>query len=155
MTRNLWLSLFAIVVSVLIHFAVGPYWGKLIADSLVMGVASGMVWIWSPAANRALRRGALDGSDKVIITVWLAWTMYLVQRSYTLVNTALDRPVWLTESLAPQMIATFIFLAGMYGLVAPASEPSQRHPMSVISGWFVAGLVAGGATVYALLTAGI
>src|SRR5690606_38192315 len=138
---------------VLIHFAVGPYWGKLIADSLVMGVASGMVWIWSPAAHRSLRRGALDGSDKVIITVWLAWTMYLVQRAYTLVNTALDRPVWLTESLAPQMIATFIFLAGMYGLVAPASAPTQRHPMSVVSGWFVAGLVAGGATVYALLTA--
>lgn len=155
MTRNLWLSLFAIVVSVLIHFAVGPYWGKLIADSLVLGVASGMVWIWSPAANRALRRGAIAGSDKVILTVWLAWAMYLVQRSYTLVNTALDRPLWLTESMIPQLIATFIFLAGMYGLVAPASVATERHPVSVISGWFVAGLVAGGATVYALLTAGM
>ena len=154
MTRNLWLSLFAVIVSVMIHFAIGPYWGKLIADSLVLGVASGMVWIWSPAARRAIWRGAIDGSDKVILTVWLAWSMYLVQRADTLTATALDRPVWLTESLVPQMIATFIFLAGMFGLVAPASAPSERHPIGVISGWFVAGLVAGGALVYALLTTG-
>lgn len=155
MTRNLWLSLFAIVISVLVHFATGHFWGKLLADCLVAGVASGIVWIWSPAASRALRRGAVAGEDKIILMIWSAWTMYLVQRIFSLSSSALGEPIWLKESIVPQLIATFIFLAGMYGLTAPASPVGERHPVSVVSGWFVAGLVAGGATVYTLLTTGI
>lgn len=158
MTRNLWLSVVALIASIATHYITGPYWSKLIIDALVLGVSAGMMWTWSPAAGRALSRGATGGSDKVIITVWLAWTMYFVQRVYTLANTALDRPEWLTTSIAPQIIATLIFIAGMYGLLAPASDAASlpRRQMAVIvSGWFVAGLVAGGAAVYALLTSGV
>lgn len=155
MTRNLWLSLFAIIISILVHYAIGQFWGKLIADCLVAGVASGIVWIWSPAASRAVRRGATSGEDKIILMIWLAWSLYLLQRVYSLSTSALGDPTWLREGFAAQLIATLIFLAGMYGLTAPASPVGERHPPSVISGWFVAGLVAGGAAVYAFLTAGV
>jgi hypothetical protein len=154
MTKNLWLSLFALIISFLVHFAVGPFWGKLLADCLVAGVAAGIVWIWTPAASRALRRGAVEGSDKVILMIWSAWAMYLVQRCYALTSTAFGEPPWLTQGPVPQIIATVIFLAGMYGLTAPASPVGERHPPSVISGWFISGLVAGGTIVYAILTSG-
>lgn len=152
MTRNLWLSLFAIIVSVAVHYALGPWTAKWIADSLVLGVAAGMAWTWGRAALAALREGARSGADKIVVTLWLAWLMYFVQRVYVFAN----KDGAFSDTLAPQIIATFIFLAGMYGLAAPV-EPGGREPLptAVISGWFVTGLVAGGTAVYLLLTSGI
>lgn len=146
-------SLAAIALSILLHFAL-PNDAKWIADSLVLGAAAGMVWTWGPAASRAVRRGAASGSDKVIMTVWLAWALYLVQRAYVLIN----KDGILTGTLVPHLIATFIFLAGMYGLAAPIDPREELPPRQmafIITGWFITGIVAGGAAVYALLTTGL
>ena len=155
MTRTLWLSVFALVLSVMVYYALGYSTGKRMADSLVTGVAAGMSFTWFAAAMRSMRRGAVDGTAKIVLTVWLAWTIYLVQRVYVLVLAALGRPQWLSESFVPQLIATVIFLAGAYGLSAPVSgaEELPRREMAVLlAGWFVAGIVGGGAAMYWLLT---
>lgn len=154
MTRNLWLSAFAIVISILTYFALGSWVAKWVVDSLVLGVASGMAWTWTPAARRAIWRGVIDGSDKVILTIWLAWTVLFVQRIYTMINVALDRPDWLASSLVPQLIATLIFLAGIFGLAAPASETRELprgDMLVVVSGWFVTGIVTGATAAYLLI----
>lgn len=154
MTRTLWLSVFALVLSVMVYYALGYSTGKWLADSLVTGVAAGMSFTWFAAAMRAMRRGAGDGTAKIVLTVWLAWTIYLVQRVYVLILAALGRPQWLSESFVPQLIATVIFLAGAYGLSAPVSgaEELPRREMAVLLvGWFVAGIVGGGAAMYWLL----
>lgn len=155
MTRNIWLSVLAIGISLLTHYALGPWIAKWMADSLVLGVAAGMSWTWTPAARRALRAPSEpDGSDKIVLTIWLAWTLYFVQRVYTIANAALERPEWLTNSVIPLLIATLIFLAGLYGLAAPAStakDMPRRQMLTVWSGWFVTGLVTGAAAVYLLI----
>lgn len=154
MTRNIWLSVFAVVVSILTYYALGTWVAKWIVDSLVLGVAAGMSWTWTRAARRALVKSEPDGSDKIVLTIWLAWTVLLVQRVYTLSVNALDRPDWLTASLAPQLIATAIFLAGYYGLTAQSEQARdlpRRQYITVMSGWFVAGIVTGAAAVYLLI----
>jgi hypothetical protein len=152
--RTLWLSGLALVLFVAIHFALGQLTAKWLIESLVLGVASGMCWTWRSAAFRAFRRGGSTGTDKIILTVWLAWTMLLVQRSYVLSSGALRRPEWLTDSPVPGLIAKAIFLAGMYGLSAPAAgveDLPKREQLHLIIGWFNAGAVGGGAVVYFLL----
>lgn len=156
MTRNLWMSLFAIVASFVVYYAVGPWVAKWIADSLILGVAFGMSWTWGPAAFRSLGRGAIDGADKIVLTIWLAWTVLLLQRAYTMSVAALDDPFWLTSSPVPQLIATLIFLAGVYGLVAPVNAERQlprREMIVVVSGWFLTGIVTGAAAAYLFITA--
>ncbi len=153
--RTIWLSALAIVGFLGIHFAIGATTAKWLVDSLVLGVASGMSWTWRAAAMRAIGRGGASGTDKVILTVWLAWLMFLVQRTYVLTAGALHRPEWLTDSMLPGLIATLIFLAGIYGLSAPTSvadEIPRREQLHLIIGWFIAGAVGGGAIVYFLLT---
>ncbi len=154
MARNIWLSVFGVVISVLTYYALGPWVAKWVVDSLVLGVAAGMSWTWSRAAYRALWRGATDGSDKIVLTIWMAWTLYFVQRVYTIANSAMGRPDWLTSSVVPQLIATFIFLAGLYGLSAQSEQARdlpRRQYLTVMSGWFVAGIVTGAAAVYLLI----
>lgn len=153
MTRNLWLSLFAVTISVMIHYAI-PNDAKWMADSAVLGIAAGVCWTWGAAAGRAVSRGARTGIDKVILTVWLAWCMYFVQRFYVLIN----KDQWLTGTLVPHLIATFILLAGMFALAAPhdSEEELPKGQMIFLAiGWLITGLVAGGAAVYALLTTGL
>ena len=82
---------------------------KWLIDSLVLGVAAGMSWTWRSAAFRAIRRGGSSGTDKIILTVWLAWTTLLVQRCYVLSAGALKRPEWLTDSAVPGLVAVLIF----------------------------------------------
>lgn len=151
MTRNLWLSTFAIVISILTYYALGPWTAKWIADSLVLGVAAGMAWTWTKPARAAIADGARAGADKIVITIWLAWTMYFVQRAYVLIN----KDGVLTDTLVPQLIATFIFLAGAYGLAAPVESPRKELPVAVVSGWFVTGIVTGATAVYLILTTGL
>lgn len=155
--RTLWLSAFALLLFVGVHFAVGSVTAKWLVDSLVLGVAAGMAWTWRSAAFRAIRRGGSSGTDKIILTVWLAWAVFLVQRCYVLMLGALKRPDWLVDSVAPGLITTLIFLAGMYGLSAPATgteELPRREQLHLIIGWFITGAVGGGAIVYFALTGG-
>lgn len=152
--QTLWLSALALVLYVLVHFAIGNVTAKWLIDSLVLGVASGMAWTWRGAAFRALRRGASSGTDKIILTVWIAWAMFLVQRCYVLIAGALERPDWLINSPVPGLIATMIFLAGMYGLSAPATgaeDLPRREMLHLIIGWIITGAVGGGAVVYFLI----
>lgn len=149
--QTIWLSALALVLYVVVHYAIGAVTAKWLVDSLVLGVAAGMTWTWRTAAFRAIRRGASSGTDKIILTVWLAWFMFLVQRSYVLMAGALARPDWLTSSAMPGLIATMIFLAGMYGLSAPATgseDLPRREMLHLIIGWVITGAVGGGAVVY-------
>ncbi|NGP19275.1 hypothetical protein [Devosia aurantiaca] len=127
---------------------------KWLIDPLVLGVAAGMAWTWRAAAFRAISRGGSSGTDKINLTVWLAWTTLLVHRCYVLTAGALDLPEWLTTSFVPGLIATAIFLAGMYGLSAPATgseDLPRREHLHIIVGWFITGVVGGAAVVYFLL----
>lgn len=151
MTRNLWLSTFAVVISVLTYYALGPWTAKWIVDSLVLGVAAGMAWTWTNPARAAIADGARAGADKIVITIWLAWAMYFVQRAYVFIN----KDGGLSDTLAPQLIATFIFLAGAYGLAAPIESTRKELPVAVVSGWFVTGIVTGATAVYLILTTGL
>lgn len=153
--QTIWLSLLAILIYVAVHFAIGQLTAKWLIDSLVLGVAAGMSWTWRSAAFRAIKRGGASGTDKIILTVWLAWSTLLVQRCYVLATGALGRPDWLVESFVPGLVATLIFLAGMYGLSAPATgaeDLPRREQLHLIIGWFITGAVGGGAIVYFLLT---
>lgn len=147
------LPVLAVLVSVCVYYF-APDDAKIIRDSAVLGIAAGVCWTWGAAAVRALGRGARSGIDQVILTVWLAWFMYFVQRYYVLVN----KDDWLTETIVPHMIATLILLAGMYALAAP-HDSQEKLPQGKIVflavGWLITGLVAGGAAVYALLTSGV
>lgn len=153
--QTLWLSLVAVLLYVTVHFAIGQLTAKWLIDSLVLGVAAGMSWTWRSAAFRAIGRGGASGTDKIILTVWLAWTTLLVQRCYVLTTGALGRPEWLVDSFVPGLVATLIFLAGMYGLSAPATgseDLPRREQLHLIIGWFITGAVGGGAIVYFVLT---
>lgn len=152
--RTVWLSALALMTFIAVHYAVGAVTAKWLVDSLVLGVSAGMTWTWRAAAFRAIRSGAASGTAKVILAVWLAWAMLLVQRCYVLTAGALDRPEWLTTSFVPGLIATAIFLAGIYGLSAPATgseDLPRREQLHLIVGWFITGAVGGGAVVYFLL----
>jgi len=155
----LWSALVAILVSGLIYYLRGPSEAKWIADSLVLGVWAGMTWTWTRVAARSLTKAKPDGVDKIIGLVWLASVMFLVQRVYTIAVAALtvgtQRPLWLTESFVPQLIATLIFLAGLFGLSAQSEQARdlpRRQYLTVMSGWFVAGIVTGAAAVYLLIS---
>lgn len=153
--RTIWLSIVALLLYVMIHYAIGGVTAKWVVDSLVLGVAAGMTWTWRAAAFRAIRRGGGSGADKIILAVWTAWTTLLVQRAYVLTLGALGRPQWLLDSPVPGLVATLIFLAGMYGLTAPATgtdDLPKREQLHLIVGWFITGAVGGGAIVYFLLT---
>lgn len=136
-------------------FVFGFTTAKLVADSLVLGVAAGMAWTWHNVAIQAIKRGARTGTDKIILTVWLAWFMLLVQRAYVIFAAMIDRPEWLVAGFVPILIAMMIFLAGFFGLSAPATgteELPKRQQLHLIVGWFIAGAVGGGAIVYFLLS---
>jgi hypothetical protein len=153
--QTVWLSAFALLIFVAVHYAIGGMTAKWLVDSLVLGVAAGMTWTWRAAAFRAIRRGGGSGADKIILAVWTAWSTLLIQRAYVLTLAALGRPTWLVGSPAPGLIATLIFLAGMYGLSAPAAgaeDLPKREQLHLIIGWFITGAVGGGAAVYFLLT---
>lgn len=155
--QTLWLSLVAVLIYIAVHYAIGQMTAKWLIDSMVLGVAAGMAWTWRSAAFRAIRRGGSSGTDKIILTVWLAWTTLLVQRGYVLTLNAMDRPQWLVDSFVPGLVATLIFLAGMYGLSAPATGAEdllKREQLHLIIGWFITGAVGGGAIVYFMLTGG-
>ena len=155
--KTVWLSAFALLLFVAVHYAVGQMTAKWLVDSLVLGVAAGMTWTWRAAAFRAIRRGGGSGADKIILAVWTAWTTLLVQRAYVLTLSVMGRPQWLLDSPVPGLVATLIFLAGMYGLTAPATgteDLPKREQLHLIVGWFITGAVGGGAIVYFLLTGG-
>lgn len=160
MTRNmLWLSIFALTISALTYYAIGPWWAKWVVDSLVLGVWAGMTWTWARAARIAGVKTRPDAADMVVVTLWMASAMYVIQRIYSMAVVALTspegvRPIWLTESIVPHMIATLIFIAGIHGLSAQSEEARnlpRRQYLTVVSGWFVAGIVTGAAAVYLLI----
>lgn len=160
MTRNmLWSALLAITISAIIYYTRGAWEAKWIADSLVLGVWAGMTWTWTRVATRSLTKARPDGVDKIIGLVWLSSAMILVQRVYTIAVSAFTtsdgvRPLWLTESFIPQLIATLFFLAGLFGLFAQSDQARdlpRRQYLTVMSGWFVAGIVTGAAAVYLLI----
>lgn len=155
--QTVWLSVLAVALYIGVHYAIGQMTAKWLIDSLVLGVAAGMTWTWRSAAFRAVRRGGATGTDKIILTVWLAWATLLLQRCYVLTTGALGRPQWLVDSFVPGLVATLIFLAGMYGLSAPATgaeDLPRREQLQLLIGWFITGAVGGGAIVYFILTGG-
>lgn len=46
-----------------IHHAIGQMTGTWLIDSLVLGVAAGMLWTWRSAAFRAIGRGGSTDTD--------------------------------------------------------------------------------------------
>lgn len=149
----LWLGVLAIVIYPPLHFLLGAEVAKLILDSLVLGVAVVISWSWSSAAWEAASNGGRDASDRILLTIWLAWTTLAIQRIYVITVTALGRPDWLTSSIWPGEITTLIFVAGMYAIFAPVTgdKVPRREIINTIIAVAIGSAMAGASAAIAML----
>lgn len=146
--RAIWLGLGAVILDVLAYFLLGYDTTIRALQILVLGVAVAAMTAWTPAATNAIKRGATTAADKIVLSIWMAWTVLTLQRFYTFFVVLLDRPDWLVQSIFPSIITVNIIVAGIYATFATASEstiPKQDHAWTMISvglGSFVAGSFA-------------
>lgn len=139
------LSVVAVLAYLVIYGTFGQIFSKFVVDSLALGLAVVISGSWSSAAVRSIKNGGSTAEDKIILTIWGAWTTLLVQRSYVILSTLLNKPDWLTSSPMPGLITTLILVVGMYALIAPVQSskaPHQEIPWILVS-TLIGGLVSG------------
>jgi len=121
------LTVLAVLAYVVLYWAIGNVTAKLIVDGLAIGVGFVIMYTWGPAAISAIRHGVQKDSSKIVLTVWMIWTIVVVQRVFVIVSTFLGNPPWLINSVIPGVIVTLAFVAGMYAAVAPVQTDSPME----------------------------
>lgn len=139
------LSVLMVIAYLLFDWLVGTGPAKVTIDSLTLGVGLVIMYSWGSAAISAIRTGIRKDSSKIVLTIWLSWTVLVIQRIYVLIYTIIGKPDWLADSFFPGLITVLIFIAGMYAIVAPVqTDPTpRRQVISLVVSGVVAGLVAG------------
>lgn len=154
------LAVGALVTALLAYFIFGPYWTKLVLDVLLLGAAVVVSLTWLSAAVEAVKNGARDAGDKIVLTVWVSWTALLGQRIYALVvsflranNPQSSTATQLMESPIPIMVGTLILIAGAYASYATVAETHVplREQRYVLIASFIGGMVVGGTLIAAIL----
>ncbi len=148
-TQNaLWLAFIAVFVNLAMFYVLGPDTTILTLQVIVLGVAVTVSVSWFPAAIQAIRRSASSAADKIVLSVWSAWTVLVLQRVYALFLTVYDRPDALVRSPISSLVTTLIIVAGVYAAYATVTDtdvPVQERSWVIFAtavGSFVAGALA-------------
>lgn len=119
-------------------------------NALAFGAATVITVTWAPAAIKAVREEADDGSWQLVLAIFILWAVALAQRLYTIVFNSYDRPdAWAVSPIAGFWPYSY-FLAGVLFLAAPAVRPDgfRIHGVWTIAiagaiGGLLAGLLIG------------
>lgn len=146
---TLLLTLLAVLTYFALYTSLGHDGSKFIVDSLTLGIAVIIAGSWSSAAYVAIRNGGASGEDKIILTIWGAWTTLVVQRIYVIFSTITNQPDWLTQGFMPGLVTTLIGCAGTYAIIAPIQDGKAPHQEILwtigitVLGSLIAGIVIG------------
>jgi hypothetical protein len=92
---------------------------QIIANSVVFGIATAILLTWGPSLYYAMR-GHASAPNMAIVSITTVWMVVWLQRVYSIVFIALERPWWLMNSAVPAFIAFLFGLSGLLVLIAPA-----------------------------------
>lgn len=139
------LSSVTVLAYLLMYWGLGYTPAKYTIDSLTLGVGVVITWTWGSAALAAVKDGIQKPSSKIILAIWLAWTVLILQRIYVLVWNLDGQPDWLQNSPISGVITTMIFLAGMYAVIAPTQDEDtpRMEIYSLIIGTAVGSIIVG------------
>lgn len=107
---------------------------KHIFDGLACGMAIMIVLTWAPAAARAMRQGATTGEWQLVIAVFFTWLILILQRSYILTLTIMEKAGWpdardwLVESSISGFIPYSITVAGLLYLISASTAQRETSP---------------------------
>ncbi len=144
--NSILLSISVIVSYFICYFLLGSQSAKLIIDALVLGASVTIFLSWGRVAMGALIRGAHSGEDKIVLTIWLAWTVLMIQRVYVIVYAIMGKPEWVMELPIGGVISTLIFLSGMFAVFAPVTPElgsTTPLPRSILIACTVGAFVSG------------
>lgn len=138
------LLLFIVAYFVLAQVA-GASAAKYVVDTLTLGVGIIIFWTWFPAAMDALFNRVSEGSDKIVLSIWLAWTILILQRLWALWVRLADNPPWAADYWVPGVITIMLFTSGFFAVVAPITGTSipRREVMYVTISSLVVGIIVG------------
>lgn len=128
------------------HYFVDIEKTKFFLQSLVFGVALANSLSWRRAAFDAFRNKVSDGSDNIILTIWVIWTILTLWFPYLIYYVQTGRTEWVRDLPVTDLIYASIFLAGAMSLLAPLNtqNPVERPALwSIVIAAIIGGLVAG------------
>lgn len=147
---TLWLGALVLILTLVLFYWAGMTITTLALNTVVLGIAVITSVSWGPAALLAFKDGGRTASDKIIISVWGAWTVLLIQRIYALgiSITTVDgvEAKWLTESPIQPMIVALICVVGAYASYATVTEagaPKRERSWMIFSTGVGVGVVVG------------
>lgn len=140
--------------------AVVAYWttalflpGYLLRDifnSLAFGAAMVITLTWMSAAARAVRHGGERGEWRLILGIFLLWSIVALQRSYAIVYNLYDRPESWADSAVTGFWPFMYAISGWLFLSSPSPHEGGMGPrafwsivLSVGAGSLVAGILIG------------
>lgn len=128
------------------HAQFSPPMVRFAVDLMVVAIAAYHTINHFLPAVRAVKRGVQTGVDRLNLHLWLVWAAFFLQRDWMVYQTVVGSPKWMIESPFPVVIAAVIFIAGVFGALAPVSDnvtlPRRETIVMMLSAAF-SGIVAG------------
>lgn len=88
-------------------------------NSIVFGIATALLFTWGPSMYYALRGDTTAENQQIVATVTM-WLIVWLQRLYSIIYVAMDRPEWLQKSVVPAFLAYMFGATGVILLIAPS-----------------------------------
>lgn len=149
---TIWLSIISIIAYIIYYYAAGYIKSKFAADLTALVAISFMAAATTPAAFKALGRGARSDSDKFLISYWSVWTVILLQRLWIIYLGLHNKPelmetyTALRESMTSGLMAIMFAISGLHGMTAPFSGsvvPNKRDIIIFSAASGFSGVIAG------------